>query len=721
MKIGRREFLKSTGSLVVLFSVGTAGGTRANGSLQLGNRIAVSANGIVELHMGKVELGQGIGTALAQIAAEELGVEFSRMRLSNVDTDYSPDESYTFSSISIQQSGPRVRDAAARGRQFLLESAAKELGVSTSELSVVDGDIFNGTASTGLSYWQLLRDSETELDLEQQDELTYTTDRKVVGRSIPRIDIPGKLFGRVSFIQDLRLPGMTHARVVRPPAPRAELVDIDEEAVLAMHGVRKLVRDGNFLAVVATREGQARAAADELARNARWKLAEDLPESGSMFEWLKQAESRTEEVASREDGRTAQGKTIRATYQRPYQAHASISPSAAVALFEDGGLTVWSHAQGMYPLREAIAHALELPLERVRCIHMEASGCYGHNGGDDAACEAAAIALQLPGEPVRVQWERNDEFKWEPFGPAMQIELQAQLNKDGQVTSWQHDIWSCPHTSRPRGKETAGNLIYAQHKADPLPIPPPRSIPQPAGGADRNAIPLYSFADLHVNKHLVTDVRLRGSSLRSLGAYGNIFAIESFMDELAFKADADPFEFRLRHLDDERAIAVLRRLRDVSDWANRPLSGEGAGWGVAFAKFKNLASYFGIVMQLRISESQSTVRLLQAIAVCDAGLIVNPDGVRAQIEGGIVQSASWTLKEEVQIESSQIATRDWATYPILRFDEVPEIEVHLIDRPDQKSVGVGETAQGPTAAAITNAVFHATGRRMRRLPLISRP
>ena len=511
---------------------------------------------------------------------------------------------------------------------------------------------------------------------------------------------------------------MTHARIVHPPAPRAELLDIDGEAVLAMPGVRKLVRDGNFLAVVATREGQAREAANELARNASWKLAEDLPESGSMFEWLKQAESRTEEVASRVDGGTAQGKTIRAAYQRPYQAHASISPSAAVALFEDGGLTVWSHAQGMYPLREAIAHTLELPLERVRCIHMEASGCYGHNGGDDAACDAAAIALQLPGEPVRVQWERHDEFNWEPFGPAMQIELEAQLNKDGQVTRWQHDLWSCPHTSRPRGKETAGNLVYAQHKADPLPIPPPRSIPQPSGGADRNAIPLYSFANLLVNKHLVTDVRLRGSSLRSLGAYGNVFAIESFMDELALKADADPLEFRLRHLDDERAIAVLRRLREVSDWANRPSGGEGTGWGVAFAKFKNIASYLGIVMQLRISESQPTVRLLQAIAVCDAGLIVSPDGVRAQIEGGIVQSASWTLKEEVQIESSQIATRDWATYPILRFDEVPEIEVHLIDRPDQKSVGVGETAQGPTAAAISNAVFHATGRRIRRLPLV---
>ena len=720
MKIDRREFLQSTGSLVVLFTVSTASAAPGNGGLRLGNRITINAAGTVDLHMGKVELGQGIGTALAQIAADELGVDFSRMRLMPVDTDYSPNESYTFSSISIQQSGPRVRDAAARGRQHFLERAAKELGADAPGLSVVDGDIVRDETSTGLSYWQLLGDNDTELGLEQQNNLTYRTDHKVVGQSIPRIDIPGKLFGRESFIQDLRLPGMMHARVVRPPAYRAQLLGFDEAPVAALPGVRKVVRDGNFLAVIANREGQARIAANELARITRWDLAEDLPESEHMFEWLKRAESRTEEVAVRVGEGAPQGDLVRAIYQRPYQAHASISPSAGVALFENGDLTVWSHAQGMYPLRESIAHTLELPVERVRCIHMEASGCYGHNGSDDAACDAAALALQLPGEPVRVQWERADEFKWEPFGPAMHIELQAQLDKDGQITRWQHDVWGCPHTSRPRDKESAGNLIFAQHKANPLPIPPPRSIPQPSGGLDRNAVPLYTFAHLQVNKHVVTDVRLRGSSLRSLGAYGNVFAIESFMDEIALRADVDPFDFRIRHLDDQRAIDVLKQLRELSGWANRPPGGDGTGWGVAFAKFKNLSSYMGIVMQLRVSDARPDVQLLRAIAVCDAGLVVSPDGVRAQIEGGIIQSASWTLKEEVHVDSSQIATRDWATYPILRFDEIPEIEVHLIDRPDQKSVGVGETAQGPTAAAISNAVYHATGQRLRRLPLAPR-
>jgi CO/xanthine dehydrogenase Mo-binding subunit len=348
---------------------------------------------------------------------------------------------------------------------------------------------------------------------------------------------------------------------------------------------------------------------------------------------------------------------------------------------------------------------------------MEASGCYGHNGADDAACDAAALAVHLPGRPVRLQWERSDEFLWEPLGPAMQIEAQAVLDESGRISNWQYDLWSCPHASRPRSDESAGHLIYAQHKANPLPDPPPYSIPQPSGGSDRNSVPLYDIENLRVNKHFVTDIPVRGSSLRGLGAYGNVFAIESFMDELAEKSEADSFEFRQRHLTDERALAVLQRLEKLVRWEERPRAGTGIGWGLAFARFKNLSSYLGIVMQLKVDAETNTIELTKATAVCDAGLVVNPDGLKAQIEGGIIQSASWTLKEQVQFSSKSRETRDWNDYPILRFDEVPDVDVVLIDRPDQKPLGVGETAQGPTAAAIANAVFHATGKRLRTLPL----
>lgn len=622
--------------------------------------------------MGKVELGQGIGTALAQIAADELGVAFENIHLVNVDTDYSPDESYTFSSISIQQSGPRVREAAAKAREYL----------------------------------------------DQQAGAVTSPSPAVVGQSIQRIDIPGKVFGDECFIQDLRLDGMVHARVLRPPAERATIKSIDGDSVLKMPGVLKIVRDGNFVGVIAEREGQARAAANTLKTQMEWSLPEDLPETDQIHEWLKQAESRTEEVAAKGSIALSVADTSvhRATYKRPYHAHASISPSAAVALYDDSKLNIWSHAQGMFPLRSAIAFTLGLDLANVRCVHMEASGCYGHNGADDAACDAAALAMALPGRAVRLQWERRDEFDWEPLGPAMQIEAQAALDDSGRISNWQYDLWSCPHAARPRSNDSAGHMIYARHKADPLPQPLPHSIPQPSGGSDRNAVPVYAIENMLVNKHFVTDIPIRGSSLRGLGAYGNVFAIESFMDELAERSGSDPFAFRERHLEDVRALEVLGTLKEAVRWTMRPRPATGTGWGLAFARFKNLSSYLGIVMQLHVDSQTKAIKLIKATAVCDAGLIVNPDGLKAQIEGGIIQSSSWTLKEQMEFSARTRKSHDWNSYPIMRFDEVPEVDVILIDRPDEKSLGVGETAQGPTAAAIANAIFHATGKRLRQLP-----
>jgi nicotinate dehydrogenase subunit B len=674
MSVSRREFIQSSGAVAVYFSL--AGCDTADGPVTTetyDNRISINPDGTVELLMGKVELGQGIGTALAQIAADEIGVEFEKVGLVTVDTDFSPDESYTFSSISIQQSGPKVREAAANAREYFRQ-------VMGGESEVVG---------------------------------------KAVGNSMQRIDIPGKVFGDVCFVQDHRMQNMVHARVIRPPAERATIESMNSESVKGMPGVMAVVHDGNFVGVIADREGQAQKAAAALASQIEWSLPMDLPETDKVYDWLKNATSRTEEVASKGTAAIPDSEATvhRATYRRPYQAHASISPSAAVALFVDQKLTVWSHAQGMYPLRSAIAFTLGLPLDDVRCVHMEASGCFGHNGADDAACDAAALAVQLPGRPIRLQWERSDEFLWEPLGPAMQIEAQAVLDENGRISNWQYDLWSCPHASRPRNNESAGHLLYAKHKANPLPVPPPYSIPQPSGGSDRNAVPIYAIDNVLVNKHFVTDIPIRGSSLRGLGAYGNVFAIESFMDELAEKSEADSFEFRQRHLTDERALAVLQRLEKLVRWEERPRAGTGIGWGLAFARFKNLSSYFGIVMQLKVDAETNAIELIKATAVCDAGLVVNPDGLKAQIEGGIIQSASWTLKEQVQFSNRSRESRDWNDYPILRFDEVPDLDVVLIGRPDQKPLGVGETAQGPTAAAIANAVFHATGKRSRALPL----
>lgn len=715
----RREFLQSSGALTICFALPACvngASDSAYGNILAGNRLRIRGNGVIDLMLGKVELGQGIGTALAQLAAEELDVAFERIRLSTVDTDYSPDESYTFSSISIQQSGPPTRKAAAAARENLLQQAAAQLNVPVGELSVVDAAVHHNGAQSEIDYWSLIGDREILLELAEEQDLKPPADYSIVGTSVDRVDIPGKVFGDASFIQDLRLPDMVHARIVRPGAERATITQFDAAKAESMPGVLKVVRDGNFVGVIAEREGQARAAASKL--NISWDLPSDMPRESGIYGWLKEADATSELIQDKSTPTFAavETETVTSIYQRPYMAHASISPSAAVAEFDGENLTVYSHAQGMYPLRSAIAHVLELDPEKVRCVHHEASGCYGHNGGDDASLDVAALAMHFPGRPVRLQWERADEMCWEPYGSAMQIEISAAVDTAGNVHSWDYGLWSCPHSSRPRGPETAGSMIYAQHKKDPLELPAAQSIPQPNGGADRNALPLYAFPNIQVHKNLVTDVPIRVSALRGLGAYANVYAIESFMDELALRAERDPFEFRLTHLQDERAIALLKQLRDSSDWANRPPPGTGEGWGLGFARFKNRSSWVGVVMRVSVAGS-GAISLKKATAVCDAGLIVNPDGTRAQIEGSIVQSASWTLKEQVHFSRTSKTSIDWASYPILRFDEVPEIEVELMARDDTPALGVGESAQGPTAAAIANALFHANGHRARRLPL----
>jgi len=720
MSLSRRQFIQVAGVLTVSFSLpaGAAESRAAiSGLAKLGNRLTIDTSGTIHLLMGKVELGQGIGTAMAQLVAEELDVDVSRIHLAPVNTEHSPDESYTFSSISVQQSGPPTRRAAATAREFLLERASKELGVPLARLGVTDARIFLDGKATSLDYWQLLENQQFKLEVSGEVPLKVVDEYRVVGQPVNRLDIPGKVFGAESFLQDVRLPNMVHARIVRPAAERAVLKRPDFKAAENMPGVLKVVRDGNFVGVIANREGQARDAAAQLRRDLQWDLPEDLPDSSMLSAWLKGAKQRREAVVDERMnlGAAAATRTIRASYDRAYQAHASISPSAAIALYQNDQLTVWSHAQGMYPLRTALAHTLGLPLEQVRCFHHEASGCYGHNGADDAACDAAALAMRFQDRPVRLQWERADEFTWEPYGPAMHIEASASIDREGQIRAWSYDLWSCPHANRPRSADDAGHFIYARQREDPLPIPAVRSIPQPSGGADRNGIPLYDFGNVNVTKHLVTDIPIRVSSLRGLGAYGNVFAIESFIDELAHVVGQDPLAYRLKHLDDERGIAVLEKLAEVSGWHDR--MGDDDGWGLGFAQFKNRSAYVGVVMRVKVDADDGTIRLIKATAVCDAGLVINPDGTRAQIEGGIIQSASWTIKEKVRFSRAQKQSVDWLTYPILRFDEVPDVEVVLIDTDDQPSLGVGESAQGPTAAAIANAVFDQSKNRIRRLPL----
>jgi CO/xanthine dehydrogenase Mo-binding subunit len=407
-------------------------------------------------------------------------------------------------------------------------------------------------------------------------------------------------------------------------------------------------------------------------------------------------------------------RVVEATYRRPYQMHGSIGPSCAVGTFENDALTVWTHSQGVYPLRKALAEMLGLAEKRVHCIHVEGSGCYGHNGADDAAADAALLARAMPGRPVRVQWMRDQEHLSEPYGPAMVGKAKAALDDTGTIVAWGYEVWSNTHTTRPG---PAGNLLPARLVDPPFAAPPPRPIPMPEGGGDRNAIPLYKFPKMRVTYHFVQAMPIRVSALRGLGAYTNIFAIESFVDELAHQSSADPVDFRLRHLDDPRARDAITTAAEGFAWS-RYQRGPHRGRGFAFARYKNLAAYTAIAVEIEVEPETGRVRLIRAVAATDSGQAVNPDGIRNQIEGGIVQSASWTLFEAVAFDRTRITSADWSGYPIMRFDGVPEsVDVHVIDRPGQPFLGTGEAAQGPTAAAIANAVADATGARLREIPL----
>jgi CO/xanthine dehydrogenase Mo-binding subunit len=381
---------------------------------------------------------------------------------------------------------------------------------------------------------------------------------------------------------------------------------------------------------------------------------------------------------------------------------------------KDGTLTVWTHSQGVYPLRKSIAELLRMPEDRVQCVHAEGAGCYGHNGADDAAADAALIARALPDRPVRVQWMREQEHAWEPYGPAMMADVKAALDADGNVVEWTYDVWSNAHSTRPGG---AGNLLAAWHLETPFTQPVPKPIPLPEGGGDRNAIPLYKFPNARVVHHFIPSMPVRVSALRALGAYANIFAIESFIDELAAAANIDPIDFRLRHLDDPRARDVIMMAATRFGWAAYPAS-KGRGRGFAFARYKNLGAYLAVAVDIEINRESGRVKVLRAVAAVDSGQPVSPDGIRNQIEGGIVQSASWTLYEAVSFDTTAITSTDWGSYPIARFADVPgSVEVHVIERRGAPFLGTGEAAQGPTAAALANAIANATGARLRELPL----
>lgn len=675
--------------------------------------VRVHADGTVTVRTGKVEIGQGIVSALAQLAADELDVSYERIRMPPADTAESPDEGSTSGSRSVEEGGAALRQACAEVRDLFLQAAARKLAVTLESLSVEDGTI-HARGSTGkVTYWELAPEVDLSIEATGAVRPKLAGELRLVGTCVPRLDIPLKLAG-AAFVHDLSLPGMLHGRVVRPPSYRAKLIQADIASVEAMPGVRAVVREGSFMGVIAEREEQAVTAMRALARRSAWEEVDDLPDMEALPQFLLAQPAEEEVLLSRPSDQATAGTTLTARYSRPYLAHASIGPSCAVAWWHDGKLEVWTHSQAIYPLRDEIAKILGLDRATIIVRHGEGAGCYGHNGADDAAFDAVLLARAVAGHPLRLQWMREDEFGWEPFGPAMVVELRARLDASGHIVDWQHDQWGNRHICRP-GRHPNPGLLAAWHFDRGLIPPPAIDQPMSAGGSSqRNALPLYDFPSQRIMNHAVTAAPVRASTLRALGAYANVFAIESFMDELAAAAGIDAVAFRLRHLADTRARAVIEAVAAKAGW-RAGAQGDGTrGMGFGFARYKNAGNYVAVVAEVVVEHEVRVTRIVTAI---DCGRIVNPDGVINQAEGGIVQAASWTLKEQVRFDRTRITSRTWDDYPILTFAEVPPIETVLIDRPEEPSLGVGEGMAGPTAAAIANAVCHALGVRVRDLPL----
>jgi len=690
--------------------------------------IEIAADGRIILHTGKVELGQRIFTALAVIAAEELDVDYDRIDVRRAETGVDPNEGMTTGSMSMQHSGNAIRMASATAHRRLLEIAAEQLDVDVESLEVEDGQIQSRDSNQSVTYWDLMAGKKFGIAVDENVAAKAPQDHTRVGRRVTPKGMADIVTGRMAYIHDMKMPGMLHARLLRPPHYFAELKSLDEGTLELVSGDDvTVVHDGSFVAVAAADEYAAVKAADRLKGAAEWDEGDGLA-AADLFESVTSNERVSfpvapggtpveEPVPALADPPADAVVTLSARYEKPYIMHGSMGPSAGCALYESGRLTVWSHSQGIYPLRGAIARAFNMDEKDLHVIFTPAAGCYGHNGADDAAFEAALIARAIPGTPILLKWTRDDEHAWEPYGTATVCELRASLDAEGRIIDWSHESYGDTFMGRPvPGRyDSPESRLVSTHFLEPARDWPTAEPAMSAHiGIHRNLDPLYTISKPRLVKNLVRGLPLRTSALRALGAFGNVTAIESFMDELAQTAGVSGAEFRLRHLDDERARDVVQTLGDRMA-ADRAGADEGRGAGMAFARYKNVAAYCAVGIELGVTD-EAAVKLHRAWIVADAGEVVDPAGLTAQLEGGLIQAASWTLYEQVTWNGGGITSRDWETYPIIRFDNIPAVETVLMERPGMPFLGAGEAVAGPTGGAITNAIHQATGLRLRRMP-----
>lgn len=744
--IGRRDFIATgAGVLVVGLSWPDASAqtppTGSSGRLtpvpparsplapeDLDTWLTIDADGKVVFYTGRIDMGTGVHTAFAQVLADELDVPFEAVSVVMGDTGLTTDSGKSTGSSNMERGMPPLRTAAAEARALLLELAAQRLQVPASQLAVNDGVVsVDGDATRSVRYGALVAGRRLDRKVKVRfPTITYlgwdapridgrgpllegpaphkTTGFRYIGRSIPRRDVPTKVTGRHEYVHTVRLPQMVHGRMVRPPTIGATLLSVDEKSIAALPGVIRVVRINNFLGVVAEREDQATQAAAQLA--ARWSAPTgSLPNSATLSSWLKSAkqiQSRTRDRGNVDPAFARAAKTLNATYEWPIQNHGMIGPSCSVADVRSDQATIWTASQWIQQNRRDLARMLDLPVESVRLIWKDGSGSYGRMACDDAAADAALLSRAV-GRPVRVRWTRQEEHAWEPKSPGMVLDMRGGLDSSGNVVAVSLEGWSPSHSTAEVGNFLAWRLIGGNPGWDRL------------SGGEGN--PGYTWENVRTTGHYVEEV-LRAVYMRSPGGVQHTFAIESFIDEMAASAGADPLAFRQRYLTDERSVRLLRAVADQSGWqprptppGGRPRTGVVSGRGICLSTRQAAA-----VVDVDVNLDTGALRVTRAWVAATCGRIVNPEGMRHQLQGAFLQAISRSLFEEVTFENGRVTSTDWRSYPIMRFPDVPDIKTILLDEPDKESEGLGEIAVDPAPAAIANAVFDATGVRLRRVP-----
>jgi nicotinate dehydrogenase subunit B len=738
--VSRRDFVKGTGALIVSFSLwGEASRVLAQAGdwsdadlppTSLDSWVAVAQDGTVTVYTSKVDLGTGVVTALSQIVAEELDVPFHQIHMETGDTSNTIDQAATVGSRTIERGGPQLRQAAAAARQELLKLASVSLEAPVEDLRVSDGVVRVADNPTKkISYGDLIGGRRFNVkivatgagwDMKVAPEVPHKNpkDYKIVGKSIPRIDLPSKFTAEFTYTQDVRVPGMLHGRVVRPPVVNSKPSSVDEGSIAHIPGIVKVVQEGNFVGVVAKTEWSTIQAARAL--KVSWSTpSTKLPANDEeLYAYLKNTKSFRDQVAVNKGDATSAisqaSKTFEATYRWPFQLHGMIGPSCAVADVNGDHATIWAGSQGSFRTRKEVADMLGLPEQHVRVIYREGSGCYGRLSPDDAPLDAALMSRSV-GKPVRVQWMREDEHGWEPKGPAQILSVRAGADSQGKITAWDYMDRSFPWTASQGIPLLASRQIGMKPRGQGF-------LNGTGGGGD-----IYEFENQKIVAAAIPWVHqdptpLRTSNLRAPGELARTFATESFMDEIASSLHVDSVQFRLRYLaHNKRASDALLAATKKAQWQERPSPAPGssgataAGRGMAMGNRSNTIT--AVVAEVEVDKSSGKVRVKRVTISHDCGLIVNPDGLTNQIEGNVIQGVSRTLLEKVQFDSLGVKNLDWASYPVIKFQDVPEVDVILINRPEMPALGGGEPSIVAVSAAVSNAVFDAVGVRLREVPL----